>query len=195
MPDNPVEQFRRLATSGGDEAEKRYKAICDQRDVVLAHAVTSTGKLLLAESGYSQNPGLSSDQNNQQAVRSMEEHLAHSSIAETDQDLLALVGTGALLGWAISQAQGEDSPQMYRFYPIDKEELDPLIAHRLAKALDRSPDHEPLLRKMVKVETAKLPEEEASLVTAAIQVLLSDARVTELEEVLRKIVADSILGG
>ena len=195
MQESPLEQLQKLAAANVEEAKKHYQAICDQRDTILAQAVRSAAKLLLEKSGYRSNPDLPLDQNNQQAVECIEEHLAQSSLSETDQALLALVGTGALLGWAFSLTHDEAASQTYRFYAIEAEELDPLIAHRVAKALDRCLDHEPVLRRFITSETAKLPQQEARLVTAAIHILLSEMTMSEFEADLGKVVLDGILGG
>lgn len=193
MPDSAVEQVKKLATSGTEDGKHRYKTLCDQRDAVLARAVLAIAQSLLEKSRYRDDSALTPAQNYQQAMKFMEEYLIDSSISDTDQDLLALVGTKALVGWALIQAQEEDAPQVYRFHQTEKEELDPVIVHRLAKALDRSPDQERLLRQFLTGETASLPD--GDLVTAAIHLLLSDTSIGEAEEDLRKTVLDSILGG
>jgi hypothetical protein len=195
MQESPVEQFRKLSASISPEARERYIAICNQRDAVLTHAVLAAAKHLLSESKYQADPQLTPNQNNQAAIKSLEEYLADSSISEMDQYLLALIGTGALYGWGFRQALEEESPQIYEFYRIDSNELDPMIIHRLARAIDRSMNHTALLQRFISDELVKLPHEDAELIAVAIQMLLTETPASDLEEDFGRIVLDSILGG
>ncbi|MAS36887.1 MAG: hypothetical protein CL610_22985 [Anaerolineaceae bacterium] len=191
MYEQATVQLRTLATSDRVTEVAQYRAICDRRDDILTQVVAAIARSLLAASGYHPLPENTPDANYRLALDHMEQHLAQSSIAVRDQQLLALVAVDALGGWHL---EPQDDTQEMHVYHSDTDELDPVVVHRLAKALDRSPDQEPLLWQHIQ-EAAVTAPENTTLILASVRVLLDEIPINVLDDAAGQMVVDSIMGG
>lgn len=184
-----LEQLRKLDMANDPKLTARYIAICERRDQVLTHAVVQVAQHLLEQSGYRDDEALDETQNNQNGVDMMQDYLSgRSSVPEMEQRLLALVGRGVLFNKMIPG----DMVGAFRLIGPTQERLDPLLVHRIARALDRSQDQEPVLWRCI---DAQLTDEDDKLVRPAIRVLLDDMSLTALDRSIEKMIHDSIPGG
>jgi hypothetical protein len=168
---------------------RRYAAICARRDQVLTHAVAQVAKHILAQSNFQADESLDETQNNQNAINMLQDYLSErSSVPEMEQRLLALVGRGVLFNKMIP----EDMVGELRLIGPIQERLDPMLVHRIARALDRSQEQAPMLWRFVEEQ---LSEEDDPLVQSAIRLLLDDATLSTLDESIEKMILDSIPGG
>lgn len=186
---DPMGHLKQLASTEDPTLKAHYESICTQRDQVLTQAVVATAQTLLKESGVQTKPDTNPNPDRKQASNALQEHLSDSSISETDQRLLALLGTHGLFGMKVEMAQEDD---VLRLFPSGGSELDPAIVLRLAKALDRSPQQEPVLWQKI---TEWVKPTDAPLVKAAIQMMLDEIVVGDEEKVNKDMVIDNTLGG
>ncbi len=184
-------QLRALATSNNPERLTHYRAICRLRDTILAAAVLAQSQALLDASGYQPDPNRSLVDNYHRAIEVLEQHLSQSSIPISEQQLIALVGIGALAGWSV---QIEDGEHEIHVHHSGGEELDPMLAHLLARALDRSPDQEAAFWARVEAAARTLPHE-SNLALAAARGLLDETPMNELDDTVSEMMIDSIMGG
>jgi hypothetical protein len=191
MYEQAIVQLRKLATSDNPEWVTRYRAICKRRDVILADAVTSVAEALLDSSDFQPNLAYTSLENYPQALDQLEHHLTQSSIPLTEQQLLALLGVGALAGWAV---QFEDEEHDLRVYQTGSVDLDMFVVHRLARALDRSPDTEPVLWERIRV-AASSEGDDTIMVLGACRSLIDEVPMNELDNSTTAVIVDSIMGG
>jgi hypothetical protein len=191
MYEQEIAQLRAMATSNDPDRLTRYRTIRKHRDHALTGAVAEMAQSLLTASGYQSDSSLPPAENYRRALEAVENHLAQSSIPVAEQQLLALTGIGALRGWHVELADDEHDFQVYY---SDTEEIDPVVVHRLAKALDRSPDQEPLLWQHITAAASQEPEE-TRLVLAAVRSLLDEVPMNEMDDMVGKVIIDSILGG
>jgi hypothetical protein len=191
MYEQEIAQLRALATSNNPDLVTRYRAICGLRDGILTEAVNALAHSILDQSGYYPDPQRTPTENYQHALELVEHHLAQSGVPVIEQQLLALVGVGALVGWRVQLQDDEHDLQVYQ---SGAEMLDPVVIHRLAKSLDRSPDEEAALWQQIKMAAESSPED-TTLVLAATRCLLDEIPMNELDSAVGTMVIDSILGG
>jgi hypothetical protein len=191
MYEQAIVQLRKLATSENPEWVTRYRAICQRRDVILTDAVTSVARALLDASGFQPDPTRPPLENYPQALEQLEHHLSQSSIALIEQQLLALLGVGALAGWTVQLEDEEHDLLVYQSGSVD---VDTVVIHRLARALDRSPDTEPLLWEHLRASAAG-EGDEATLVLGAARSLIDELPMNELDTAVATTIVDSIMGG
>ena len=191
MYEHAVVQLRTLATSPDPAEVARYRAICGYRDTILADVVVTIAKAILDHSGYRPDPAAEPIDNYRRALDVIEHHLAQSSLPLSEQQLLALIGIDALAGWTV---QLEDEDHETQVIKSGAGVLDPIVTHRVARALDRSPDQEPGLWLRIQASAESAPEE-TTLVLAAVRVLLDEIPMNELDNAVGTMVVDSILGG
>lgn len=184
-------QLRALATSSNPEKITHYRAISRLRDQILAAAVIGQARALLEASGYQPDPNRSLIESYHRAIELLEQHLSQSSIPINEQQLLALVGIGALAGWSV---QIEDGAQDVHVFQSGGEELDPMVVHRLARALDRSPDQEAELWERIEAAARDLPQDR-TLALGAARGLLDETPMNELDDAVSEMMIDSIMGG
>lgn len=191
MYEQAIVQLRKLATSDNPEWVTRYRAICQRRDGVLATAVTSVAKALLDASDFQADSARTSLENYPLALDHLEHYLAQSSIPLSEQQLLALLGVGALAGWHI---EFEDAEHDLRVYRSGSVELDTFVVHQLARALDRSPNTEPLLWEHIRAAAAD-EGDDTILVLGACRSLIDETPMNELDNATTATIVDSIMGG
>jgi hypothetical protein len=187
---SPMEHLKQLAESDDPDDKARFQNILNQRDRALTQAVIETARILVENSGFSSDPEATPNQNHQQAMLAVEEYLDKSMIPETEQQLLALVGTGALFGWKVDIRNEDD---VMRLYPTSDQELDPRIMLRVARALYRSPDQEPLLWPIIDADIQVLKD--SGLVKAAIRAVLDEIPVDAFADTMGTMIVQSVLGG
>ena len=192
MYEQAIVQLRKLATSDNPEWVTRYRAICKRRDVILADAVTSVAEALLDNSGYQSEVNRTPLENYRRALEQIEQHLMQSSVPVAEQQLLALVGVGALAGWTV-HVEDEDHARISVVHDHDND-LDPMVVHRLARGLDRSPDTEPLLWEHIRAAAAN-EGDDTILVLGAGRSLLDEVPMNELDNSTTAVIVDSIMGG
>lgn len=192
MYEQAIVQLRKLATSDNPEWVSRYRAICQRRDVVLAAAVSAVAKGLLDASGYQPDPARTPLENYRHALEEIEHYLIQSNVPVAEQQLLALVGVGALAGWSV-QFEDEDHARV-SVHHDDDDDLDPIVVHRLARALDRSPDTEPLLWEKIQ-EAAAGEGDDITMVLGAARSLIDEMAMNELDTSTTATIVDSIMGG
>jgi hypothetical protein len=188
MSEKPADQLKRLADSDDPASRARYQAICNQRDQVLTRAVIATARFVLEQSGFQDEPTRTSHKNNRDALNHLQSTTICTSIPARDLALLALAGRGTLAGWTL-----DNKPDTIEFVQMETDNFDPVIIHRLARALDWCSEHEPLLQRFTS-EITDIPAAEAQLVAASIRLLLDETPVNTFEEALDRIVKDSIPG-
>lgn len=191
MYEQAIMQLRKLATSDNREWITRYRAICQRRDVVLAAAITSAARALLEASDFQPDPDRTPLENYPQALEHLEHYLAQSSIPLSEQQLLALLGVGALAGWSV---QLEDEAHDLLVYQSGSPDLDTVVVHRLSRALDRSPDTEPLLWEHIRA-AAEGEGDDMMLVLGAARSLIDEMPMNELDTAVATTIVDSIMGG
>jgi hypothetical protein len=191
MYEQAIVQLRKLATSENPEWVTRYRAISQRRDVVLAAAITSVAEALLEASDFEPNAAHTSLENYPQALDHLEHYLAQSSIPLGEQQLLTLLGVGALAGWSVQLEDEEHDLLVYQSGSVD---LDTFVVHRLARALDRSPDTEPVLWEHIRAAAAN-DGDDTVLVLGACRSLIDEVAMNELDNSTTTVIVDSIMGG
>lgn len=191
MYEQAIVQLRKLATSENPEWVTRYRAICARRDVILADAVTSVAEALLESSDFQPDSAHKSLEKYPQALEHLEHHLAQSSVPLIEQQLLALLGVGALAGWTV---QLEDEERGILVYQSGTTDVDTFVIHRLARALDRSPDTEPLLWEHIRA-AAMSEGDDMAMVLGACRSLIDEVNMNELDASTEKVIVESIMGG
>ena len=190
MKQSDIEHLRRLDVAEDEDAKQEYKRIHDRRDEVLTRVVIVVARMLLSESDYETDPQLIPEENNRNAVTALQDYLSgRSSIPEMEQRLLALVARGVLFGKLVS----EDMVGRVSLVGTTDEQLDPVLVHRLARALDRSDEQEPLLWQAIDAELST--GDDASLIRTSIRLLLDEISISTVDESMEKMILDSIPGG
>jgi hypothetical protein len=186
MNEKPAEQLKRLADSDDPASWARYQAICAQRDQVLTRAVIATACYVLEQSGFQDEPTRTPQENNRDALNHLQSTTVCTSIPARDLALLALAGCGTLAGWML-----DEKLDAIEFVQMETETLDPVIIHRLARALDRCSEQEPLLQRFTS-EITDIPDTEAPLVAGSIRLLLDEIPVNTFEDALDRMIKASI---
>jgi len=191
MYEHAIARLQALATSNNPDEVAQYRAICGQRDRILAEAVVVIAKMLLERGGYRSDPNAKPAENYHHALDTVEHALAQSSIPLTEQQLIALVGIDALTGWTVRFDNQNREPRVIQ---SGADVLDPIVTHRIARALDRSPDQEPGLWLRIHDAADSAPED-TILNLAAVRALLDEIPMNELDSAVGTMVVDSIMGG
>jgi hypothetical protein len=195
MYEQEIAQLRAWATSNDQAKITRYRAVCAQRDAVLIQAVKAMAQQLMAAGGYQLNPAHQPLENYEGALDAIENQLSQSSVPVDDQRILALIGVGALDGWKV---QLQDDEHDLRVYQSGTSGIDPIVAHRIGRSLDRSPDQEQALWQQVEIAAqtaAQNSDAEPALFLASVRLLLDEIPMNELDDAVGTMVLDSILGG
>lgn len=191
MDIHAIKHLKMLAADRNPDSRARYEAICNQRDEVLTKAVIETARSLLKTSGYAAASQTDLSPDRKVVISSLETYLAESSIPETDQQLLGLLGMGVLEGYKIGQAS-EQSPM--QFHQTDSPEVDQAIILRLGRALHRDPEQKALLWQHIH-EVLSSASEHTKLIEASVEAVLDEIPVSDVDKAMAKVVTDSIMGG